>query len=407
MTTDGPHDPDGSSTADGQPGVEIAERIASGSLPAEEAVDLLCGLAESDPEAVGSALDDLTTFVATESSVEDRQSAITAVADFVTNRPAYASKAISSLGEVLDDPVVGTTALRALALVADEKPGAVDSVLDEVGRRLTDGPIPARQSAVRVLEIRMDDDPTAVSQLSSRLVDAVITTEGMDIDDSTLPDHERNRLQEQVIAEERLRQRTATVLEKLVAADPNAVAPELDRLGRIIDPATSRNPHLREQVVGIVRSVATASPDAAVCTVDSLVAVVKFAHAPASLRALAAGALATLADERFETATEPARTAIPALGNLLTAAEPGVRANAGSLLSYVAQRYPEEVASLTDTLVDRLDDEQVPVRASVVWTLGYVDTEASRDALRETADVDPDPDVRALAAELLSSETIG
>jgi HEAT repeat protein len=57
--------------------------------------------------------------------------------------------------------------------------------------------------------------------------------------------------------------------------------------------------------------------------------------------------------------------------------------------------------------VDRLDDEQVPVRASVVWTLGYVDTEASRDALRETADVDPDPDVRALAAELLSSETIG
>lgn len=407
MPTDEPSKPDESPTADRHTDVDIVESIASDEVPPEEAVDLLCNVAESDRDAVGDALDDLTTFVATDASMEDRQSAITAIARYVTTRPAYAADVVSALGKVIDDPAVGITVLRALAVIADETPEAVDSVLEEVGRRLTDDPIPARQSAVRILQRRTDDDPTAVSHLTSQLVDVVSSSERSNVNDPRVPNYEHRRLQEQTVAEEQLRQRTAAVLTELADADPDTVAPELDRLVQVLDPTTPRNPYLREQVLEIVQSVATVAPDTAVATVDSLVAVVESAHLPASLRAGAASTLATLADERFEATTEPTRTAIPALGDLLTAAEPTVRASAGILLSYVAQRYPEEVAPLTDTLTNRLDDESISVRASAVWTLGYVGNNASRDALRETIDTDSDSDVRAVAAEFLSSETTG
>jgi hypothetical protein len=293
--------------------------------------------------------------------------------------------------------------LRALARIVNETPCAVDPVLDPVAERVTENPLPARQNAVRILQRRASGDPEAVVPHVSRLVDAVVSTEGMNTGRVDLPDYKQSELEDQSMAEERLRQRTASVLQELASARPEAVAPALPRLLAPVDPARARNVHLKEQLLDVARTVTATASDAALERIDTLYAVVEDDDAPQALRANAAGTLAAVADSHIEAVTVPGESAIPALGDLLAADDPAVRANAGSLLSYVAQQYPSATASLTDTLVGRLDDENVAVRSSVVWTLAYVDTEPAREALRRVADEDPNPDVRGLATELLTS----
>lgn len=407
MTADENRDTDEHTAVDVRRDAEATDLTRSASQTIEAALESQNEYDEADTATFQEALSELTLLAAgddTEATVDDRISAIELLAELVARRPASADKVLKALEAALNDPVVETTALRALARITNEIPEAIDPVIDTVGRQLTTGPIPARGCAIQILGIRASDDPNAVARLSTRLVDAVVTRQGMDVDDPTLPDYERTRLHEQTVAEERLRQRTATVLEMLVAEDPDAIAPELDRLSEVIDPENARNPHLREQIVGMIESVAAASPEAAIATIDPLAATVTDENAHAALRGTAAGVLAMLAEARFETTTASLRGTVPALEELLVDADPAVRANAVSLLSYVAQQYPRAVESLTDTLVDSLDDDLVPIRASTVWTLGYVDTGAARDALRKTADADPDPDVRALATELLRRE---
>ena len=118
--------------------------------------------------------------------------------------------------------------------------------------------------------------------------------------------------------------------------------------------------------------------------------------------------LLLLGEERLPTrlkqTTDRAEAAIPALETLLMNEDPGVRARVGSLLPYIAQRHPEAAAPLTSLLIDCLEDELTPIRASVVWTLGYIDTKTARNALREVAGADPDPSLRTLATDRLYAE---
>jgi HEAT repeat protein len=339
-----------------------------------------------------------------EAEIDERLAAISVLSTFVTRSPGYAPETVAALKPALEDPVVETTTLRALARIATESPGEIRTIRDPIVDRVTGNPLPTRQNAVKILQRLASHDPAAVTDVVDRLIDAVVSTEGMNVADSDLPGHEQSRLEDQSVAEEKLRQETAAVVSEIATAEPSAVAPELERLLAVVDPSTTRNPHLKDRLLDITRTVAQRKPPAILDHVDVLYEVVESEHSHVSLRANAAGALATLAETDFETVTDPAQSAIPALGDLLTADDPDVRANAGTFLSYVAQRYPGETASLTETLVDRLDDDEVSVRASTVWTLGYVDTEPAREALRKTADEDTSQDVRALASELLSNE---
>lgn len=396
---------DGPPWDDGQAGAAVIDRLSSSPASIGAAVDMLDDIAAADPEEVGQALDALGALVTDppgNRSIEDRIAAVRVLAEFATLRPDHAAEAVSSLEPALDEPTVETPAFQALAAIAAESPAAVDPLLDAVGERLTAGSIPTRCSALGILEYRADVDPVVLVPLSGRLVDVVTSAGGFE-DHHELPDHQRSRQFEASIAEQRLGQRSAALLDAIARAEPRPIGRTLDRLAGVLAPGNRRNHALQEQVVAIVETVAEREPEHAVDVVDELVDVVEDGDAPVALRAAAARTLATLADHDFDATTRRARQAVPALADLLTRADPTARATAVALLSYVAQRDPAAVAPLTGTLVDRLADEQVATRAGAVWTLGYVDTERARDALRTVAATDPDSEVRALAADRRTS----
>jgi HEAT repeat protein len=160
------------------------------------------------------------------------------------------------------------------------------------------------------------------------------------------------------------------------------------------------NTHLRERVVEVVRLVATESPEAAAELTPSLVALLQRQKLSDSLHGTVAGALATITDTRPQETAEHVRAAVEPLAGLSSHERPGVRAQATSLLSYVAQHHPDSLAPVAEQLFDRLDDDHAPVRAAAVWTIAALDTDRARKALARTASTDPDPDVRALAEEL-------
>lgn len=403
MTTDRPGGPDRGDTS---PSALLAE-VRSGDLTAEAAAVALC---DAD-EAVGSddgsldALARILTGDAADADVDERMAAAGVLANVAAKRSDLAPDIVSTLRACLDDPVTETIALRALATVAEGSPAAVDPALSAVGDRLTTAPLPTRQAAVQVLHARTDADPAAASEVVGSLVTAVTSGDESSPETADLPGHEQLRRREDAVAGDRFRLQVAAVLEDVAAAKPGAVGPELDRLGPVLDLETTRNVHLRERVAEVARVAAGAAPDTAVELAPSLVALLDASRMPSSLRGASAGALASLADVRPEATTERAKTAVPALETLQTDDEPSVRAQASTLLSYVAKRHPDSVVPVTDSLVEALDDDHVPVRASVVWTLAALDTNRARAALRETVETDPDDDVRALASELLESET--
>lgn len=403
MTTDRN---DESRSARGEHDGEVVDCITASEGTTRESVDALGTIAASAPGRVEQVLAEITALVTdpvADRPVDDRFEAVRVLGHFAMEQPDHATRAVSALETALGEPTVETPALRALAAVAAEAPAAVDPALDAVGRRLTGESIPARRSALRVLEARADDDPAAIAGYSERLVDAVCTTSGLEVDDHELPHHRRSRSYENSLDELRFRQRSAAVLDEIASAEPASLDGDLDRLVGVLDSGKGRNRNLDEQVVGIVAAVAEGEPALGIGVVDELVAVVDDGDSPAPLRAEAARTLATLADHSPGVTIPRTSQAVPSLGSLLEHEDPTVRANAVVLLSYVAQHSPDDVASLTDALVDRLADEQVTTRAGAVWTLSYLDTGRSRVALREVADTDPHPEVRALAEERHSS----
>ena len=359
----------------------------------------------SDVSTTG--IDDPAGIVAgddTEASVDDRRSAASTIVTLALEGHIHTSTAVSTLATGLDDPASEAVALHALATIAEERPRAVDPVLDAVSRRLTDEPVLIRRHASRIVAERANSDPAAVTGLVSRLVEAVIAAGRSDAPDAGRPSH-RLHPGRRTVADGRVGRRAAAVLGEVARIEPESVAPELDRLEPVIDPNSAQDPRLRERVTAIVRRVATASPAASIELLPSLVELLEAENVPVPARAGGAAALAALAETRLERTTDQARAAIPALESLLTDEDPSVRARAGSLLSYIAQRHPEATAPLTRPLIDRLDDEPVSVRASTVWTLGYIGTEPALDALRAVANTDPDPDLRALATDRLHAAT--
>ncbi|WP_049903300.1 HEAT repeat domain-containing protein [Halococcus agarilyticus] len=337
-------------------------------------------------------------------SIDDRRSAASAIVERALAGHIRTSEAVATLAAGLDDPVSEAVSLRALLTIAEECPGAVDPVLDAVGRRLTDAPVVIRRHSSRIVVERADDDPAAVTGLVSQLVETVVAGRA-DIPDGERPSYRRSRLEPRAVVDEGLGRRAAAVLGDIARTEPESIAPEIGRLDPVFDPDTAWNVRLREQVAAVVQSVAIACPEASMALVPSLVELLEAENVPASARAGGAAALAALAETRSERVADRVGTVIPALESLLTDDDPSVRARAGSLLSYVAQHHPEAAAPLTHPLIDRLDDEPVPVRASTVWTLGYVDTELARETLRAVASADRDPDLRALAADRLRAAT--
>lgn len=386
---------------------EIAEK--SPSVAAEdENTEIACpDSARPESNIAGSAIEDLAEVIAGNDaglSVADRQSAATTVVDLTLEDRLCVAEAVSTLAAGLSDPASEAVALRALVPIVKEHPDAIDPVLDAVGERLVDQPLLIRRHAIRIVAERADSDPAAVTRLVSQLSEMVIAPERVDAGNREHPSYPRPRSQNRTVVNDWLGQQAAAVLCDVASVKPESVVPELNRLGSVIDPNNVRNTHLRELITEVIRIVATTLPEASAELLPLLVELLKDETASTTARADGAAALAALAETRLKQTTDRAEAAIPALETLLMNEDPGVRARVGSLLPYIAQRHPEAAAPLTSLLIDCLEDELTPIRASVVWTLGYIDTKTARNALREVAGADPDPSLRTLATDRLYAE---
>ena len=380
-------------------GTDLRSALLSGKT-AVEIADELFRTATAD-EDIDAAVTDLVAAVTgnEDVSVDERTTAAAVLATVANRRPSRAPRVVSTFQRCLDDPVTETTALRELATVAEGAPTAVDPALEAVATRLTDRPLPARESALQVFEARVDADPGALEAVTGPLVTAVASVD-TDRSDADVPVHRHAQNRTENVAEERLRQRAAAVLEAVADEAPASVSPELDGLHPVLDPDVTYNTHLRERVVEVVRLVATESPEAAAELTPSLVALLQRRKLSDSLHGTVAGALATITDTRPRETAEHVQAAVEPLVGLSSHERPGVRAQATSLLSYVAQHHPDSLAPVAEQLFDRLDDDYAPVRAAAVWTIAALDTDRARKALARTASTDPDPDLRALAEEL-------
>lgn len=375
---------------------EAAAPSVPGDWPA-----LSAAVAHSDPEQLETTLAEIETFLQDHHhDVADRLDVIESLAEFATEHPSHARQATAVLEQAMDDPALETPALRALAAIAADTPAAVAPVLGSIGDRLGTCPPPARAVGIRILRTLAETDPTALAPAVPGLVDSVVAAGGPGgaVD---LPDHERTRRYEERAAGEHLAREAAAILETLGEAAPEQVAPETDRLATVLDPGDNWDRTVARRVLAVLEAVAADAPAEAAGTIEPLVGLVGSERVPLARQGDAIRTLTLLADTHFDAVTTSARRVIPALGDLLSAPDPAVRVGAASLLSYVAEAYPDAVAPLMDVLVDRLSDDESAVRAGVVWTLRYVGTARALDALEDVAASDPDSEVRTLAAERL------
>lgn len=242
-----------------------------------------------------------------------------------------------------------------------------DADVDELAERIMDGSVSERIAAARELVTLSKERPEALAPVTEPLVTATA---------DELPE---------------VRHHALRVLARVAEADPDACTPAIELLSDRIAIPKDRGPSARD----IHDRIDDTSLAGRISDLSSKSSARSWFELELELFVLAQ--LVTVDPERVASALEPR---LDVLSELLEADHERIRGQVTGLYAYVAEAYPDEAQSASESLIGNLDDEEPSVRASAVWALKYVGTPEAQRAIQSATD-DETEVVRAAARQVL------
>jgi HEAT repeat protein len=340
-----------------------------------------------------------------------RSEAAAALRHVAAESPPSLDTAINPLVECLEDGslLVRLNAAAALSMVAETYPTAIGTgVLVLCDCLHSDLPI-LRVHATSTMQTLAEAVPETVAPASSALLDAValrsteVATEA-DSDGETRPADEELRSAE---VEDRLRRleadtcevrttirwNAAAALVEVVRDDPDVLVGDTSR---IIDLAEREpDPTVTASLLTLLGFVAEPHPEEVCPAIDLLVECLQEADDD-TLLGKAAWVCSLLTDAAPERVGNELQPALPAIIDALDAT-PAAQVPAVSLLAYVGEQHPEEVAPARPALRNLLESDYPSARTGAALTLGFVGDDATLPALRTARNDDPRRNVRRAA----------
>lgn len=371
----------------------------------------LAAVIAEDPDRLETVTAGLLDRLEPDRPEEDIRDALRLGADLGGRHPTRATALLPAAFEFVDheSALVSDAAVQALVRVGPANPSTVADHRDAVGSLLDDDRVRYREVGAKLAAALAGDRPEAALALLEDLVaavgteyESVVTDAGSD-DGGTaavgsrhpgrpreLLEHDRAQRNRQFAA----RKHAALAVADLARSRPEAVADHAGTLAGIVEGTDHRE--LRYHLAGALVPVAETTPEAAIDALDPLVGSLAPEVRDRSL-ARVTRALSFLADadrERVAGAVGPRLTVVL---DLLESEQEGTESAALGLLLYVAERYPDEVAEATGTLVSLLEAGDPSIRAEAAWVLGDVGGPDTQDRLETVAASDPVEEVRAAA----------
>ena len=389
--------PETADTAAVEAGLEAIERGAKG-VRRDAAVGV-AAVAETDPGPVVPVVDRLAR-VTTDDAVV-RSMVMSALADVAATHPEQLTSSVPALQDRVGDgdPVVRRNALRALARVAAHAPDNVVPAYQVTLEALSDAAThddATRAHAAVVLRYLADASPEKVAGDVDRLVDVLQTAsaEGR----SRLPggpetDEELERERQDVLVQSASTGTAlASTLVVLASATPDRLANHVAAIGGAL---ADFDGGIRALLVESFAVLGAQSPAALAGQAETLAAALDDDRT----RRHAATALAYLAEVEADQVATAVAPQVESLLACLPTAETDERRAVVSLLAYVAEEKPSAVRPGRRAVADLLADDDAGVRGQALWTLRYVGVDAI-DRVRRVESEDPNPDIRALAADV-------
>lgn len=375
------------------------------------AISAVAAVIKAHPDDADRAVSRLRSFL-TASDSTLRSAAATAVGYVASQRPELVSTAVPELVERLDDPepLPRINATQALSELAPHRPKAVATGRSSLGS-LLDSDFPnVRIHSARCLAAIAREEPSEVTPLVSDLVACATDTAAITPLESGGPNgtDDGDPAQLPVVTERATAAREQAVLVQTLAAKaltsvarqrPEAVPFDRRYLG--ILSADAPLP-VRRGAVAALEAVAGTNPEQARPAIEPL-ADLLIEDRDEILQGRAAMALAYLADSYFTETTAAVRPGASTLRSLLTADDLEVLSGVVGLLTYFAERYPDDIADATPALQSLLTSDVPSIRARAAFTLGFVGNTPEHDALRDVRETDPTEEVREAAVAAIQT----
>lgn len=304
-------------------------------------------------------------------------------------------------------PLVRFHAIRAVSTTGNTPVADSSRLVDALSTALDDEWGVTREAAATALAGIAESTPETAQRAIPSLLD--LLTDESTPDGSKIPSFddgegdsppaeafEREHDQARELADS-IREMAALTVGRIATARPTAVSEHRDAVVSLLaDP----NDGVQAAAAEIVAGSAAANPESWSTAIEPLAELLADREDP-TLLAPAAHALAALASQYAHEVTD-AVTPIPDSIRTLLAADENRRATAAGLLSYVAERRPDEVAPYLDTLVELLSDSSEAARGNAIWALGYLGDDRAIEALERARKREPNPAIRATIDDALA-----
>ena len=326
-----------------------------------------------------------------------RASAALALATcFSGNTKATASVPVQdSLVSLLSDEyyVARKHAGMAVVAIAQDQPRAAIRAVSDIPVLLDPSSPSLFEQGSKLASRVVEADPEVATALFDPMLSALIETASKASVRESLAQQGSNRLVSHASYQDRerasastnyYRDQLAMSVRDLVSARPAAGARVVEEIREALDEVEAGS--VRVPLTEAIAQIADDTPDAAVCTIDTLASQLDDDCAIAANSARALGAIADAAPRQVAAA---AVAHVDRLTVGLNTEDAGVRTVSAGLLAYIGEYHADETDTATDELVSRLDDENAHVRASAALALGYISSTNTVGPLRVSAANDP------------------
>jgi hypothetical protein len=359
---------------------------------------VLAHIAGTHPDAARGAAPFLVEMAASD-SVPLRNFAIAGLAELAEEQPAAVRGVMPALADHLDSPYSNERrgAVGIAAAVSREHPeeltAAVPDLVDALAPR-TDRENPAE---------------TIAEQFASDVADPADSRHGAEterVGERVLPaavaepyKQEREAEYGETVRHGFQQEQAAVAIANVASHDPESVLSHRSTLQDVLEADTTAE--TRRTTLDALYALAEHDPEAILPGSEAVAD--QLAVESDATRATAARVLALLGEVDIGRVAEVVTDVVPSVVELLGADEPWIRGAAATLLAYVAEVDPGCLCPGVEEVIELLDDDAMFVRGSAVACLRYLESEAARAALRETATSDPDEQIRRLASRALSA----
>ena len=306
-----------------------------------------------------------------------------------------------------DSPLVRLNAAATLARVTETYPTAIGMGVSALCDCLHSDLPMLRVHATSTMQTLAEAVPETVAPASTALLNTVVLRSAEDATEAKGKAWPADRDLRSAEVEDRLRRfevdtrevrttvrrNAAAALVEIARNDPDVLAGDTSRIVNLAE--REPDPIVTASLLTLLGFIAERHPEEVILAIDLLVECLQETDDD-TLLGKAVWVCSLLTDAAPERVGDELQPALPAIIDALDAT-PAAQVPAVSLLAYVGEQYPEEVAPACPALRNLLESDYPSARTGAALTLGFVGDDATLPALQTARNNDPHQNVRRAA----------